>query len=170
MRHFRNTHEVKALLAVESVFGASIDISVEGFDGKGGAERKSFARGEACERRRQLNDEDALARSAPEVSASVVGDIGNIVGAEAVVIGDGVECLVVVVGDVDTSTLPHNSPQVIAKLYCLHVGVLDHFMMPCLHSTDIHDVEHSGFENFIGNFLFGGHLVAFHLIDDAVVG
>ena len=127
-------------------------------------------RGEACERRWQLNDEDALARSAPEVSASIVGGIGYTVGAEAVGIGDGVERAVVVGGDDDAGIFFDNSLQMIAQLNGLHDVAFDDFLMAILQCANIHDVEHSGFERFLGNFLIDGHLVVFHPIDDAVVG
>ena len=124
---------------IESVGVPDVDLSVKGCDGMNPA-RQSVLRQEIAVYRRQFDGKDTVTRSAPEHTVTVVGHVRHLIGAEAVILGDGINVATVAVCN-NQATVPlyfHLEPAV----QFLRLGDVFHndILGTCLQSLQRYDV------------------------------
>ena len=170
---FRNAPALSVGDAEESVGAADIYFAVIGRDGMHLAGQAVLGQ-QVAVYRRHLDGEYSVCRGSPEHAVSVVGDVGHLVGTEAVGLGDGIQGMILVVGDDESKILLdlgfESAVQFLRLGDVFEEGIPVAFLQ-CLHRYNIrlHADTEVGVGALLGYYGRRGLLVD-DLIDDVVAG
>ena len=154
---------------IETIRAANVYLAVEGSNGMH-LSRETILGQEITIYRRHLDGKDAMSRGSPKHAVPVVHHIRHLVGAEPVCLGDGIEVVVVPVGNNQSLVLLHLHFQSVVQV--LHLGDVfqDGYFFARHQRIQRHDFRlHARTEVGIGA-LFQPYAVPSHLVDVIVAG